>query len=166
VRHVLFALPLLLALVGCRVEEPAIGPDGEAQRRVAPAFEIEALDGSTVRLEDFRGRSVVIDFWATWCAPCVFQIPVLNAYQAAHPDVVVLGVAVDVDGREAVAPFAEEHGIAYPVLLGDEGLAQAYEALGFPSLYVLTPDLEIDSVHVGIVDGAGLAEAVRAARGS
>ena len=99
-----------------------------------PAFELADLHGKTVRLADFAGRTVVIDFWATWCVPCDEQIPVLNAFHKspAGRDVALLGIAVDAGGREVVAPFAAEHGIAYPVLLGDESLAFDYGATGLP----------------------------------
>ena len=104
---------------------------------------------------------MIIDFWATWCAPCVQQIPVLNAFQAAHyGEVAVLGIAVDSRGIEAVAPFATEHGIQYPVLLGDESLAQEYGAFGFPSLYVIAPDGSIAANHVGVISEEELEEAL------
>ena len=111
---------------------------------------------------------MIIDFWATWCAPCVEQIPVLNAFQAAHyGEVSVLGIAVDGRGIEVVAPFATEHGIQYPVLLGDESLAQEYGAFGFPSLYVIASDGSIAAKHVGVITEEELEEAlVAAAAGS
>jgi thiol-disulfide isomerase/thioredoxin len=119
-----------------------------------------------VRLADFAGRTLVIDFWATWCIPCKQQIPVLNAFaSAAGADVAVIGIAVDADGREVVAPFAAEHAIAYPVLLGDESLAFDYGAPGFPALAVVDPHGRIDSLHLGVIDRAALDAAVAAARG-
>lgn len=108
----------------------------------------------------------MIDFWATWCEPCLAQIPVLNAfYREQGPDgAVVLGIAVDADGREFVAPFAAEHAIAYPVLLGSERLARDYGAPGFPSLAVVDGAGRIDSLHLGVSTREELAAAVAAAR--
>ena len=107
-------------------------PGGGARREPAsrpPTWTLEDLAGGSVSLAELRGRPVVIDFWATWCAPCEFQIPVLNQLDERYGDrVEVVGIAVDADGREAVAPFAAEHRIAYRVLLGDEDLAQRYGA--------------------------------------
>ena len=118
-----------------------------------------------MRLADFAGRTLVVDFWATWCLPCKQQIPVLNAFAAAAgPDVAVIGIAVDADGREVVAPFAAEHAIAYPVLLGDESLAFDYGAPGFPALAVVDPHGRIDSLHLGVIDRGALEAAVAAAR--
>jgi len=117
----------------------------------APDFTLLDLDGQSMGLASLRGRPVVIDFWATWCAPCVHQIPVLNSVHARYGDrVVVLGIAVDVAGAKAVAPFAADHDIRYRVLLGDESLAQRYGAPGFPSLYVIGPGGGIQAAHVGV----------------
>ena len=132
----------------------------------APDFVLETLGGESLALDSLRGQTVVIDFWATWCPPCVDQIPVLNRFAAerSHQPVRVIGIAVDAEGREVVAPFAAEQEVAYTVLLGDESLAQRYGALGFPALFVVTPDGEIDSVHFGLISLDELREAVDDAR--
>jgi thiol-disulfide isomerase/thioredoxin len=156
---ILLLAALLLALA-CRVEN-APGVGGEEDGARAPAFTLPDLLGNETSLADLRGRPVIIDFWATWCAPCVQQIPVLNAFQAAHyGEVSVLGIAVDSQGIEVVAPFATEHDIQYPVLLGDESLAQEYGAFGFPSLYVIAPDGSIAANHVGVISEEELEEAL------
>jgi thiol-disulfide isomerase/thioredoxin len=150
------ALAALLA-VGCRVERGV-------EARPAPDFALPDLAGATVTLEALRGKPAVIDFWATWCAPCEFQIPVLNAFHERHAGrATVVGVAVDAGGREVVAPYADERGIRYRVLLGDEALAQRFGAIGFPTLFVLRADGTIDSTHMGLVDPDELEAAVEAA---
>jgi thiol-disulfide isomerase/thioredoxin len=136
--------------------------EGSEAAPPAPPFTLQDLEGHEVSLSDYAGRTVLIDFWATWCAPCARQIPVLNEFLADHPDagVAVLGVAVDAEGSEVVAPFARVHQIAYPVLLGDERLARRYGAPGFPALAVVSPDGHLDSLHLGLIKPEELEEAV------
>lgn len=157
--QVALAVSSLLGAAGCVAEEPAVaGP--------APPFELPALDGATVSLAGLAGGVVVVDFWATWCEPCKQQIPVLNDFQRRHPDVAVLGVAVDAGGRDVVAPFAAEHEIAYRVLLGSESLAREYGVPGFPALVVVDAEGRLDSLHLGVVTPEDLEAAVAQARRS
>jgi thiol-disulfide isomerase/thioredoxin len=115
---------------------------------------------------------VILDFWATWCPPCEFQVPELNAFLEAHrgePDVEVWGISVDTDGTDVVGAWAEEKGVRYRILMGDEDLARRYGALGFPTLIVVSPDGSVDSRHVGIIEiddlEAALAEQRESAAG-
>jgi peroxiredoxin len=142
-------------------------PDGGG---AAPDFALPDLQGRTVRLSELRGKAVVVDFWATWCPPCLFQVPELNAFWKKHRDagdVAVIGVAVDAEGAAVVAPWVEEQGVEYTILLGDEGLARRFGAQGFPTLALVRPDGTLDSLHVGLVEVAKLEELLaplRAAR--
>jgi thiol-disulfide isomerase/thioredoxin len=165
----LAGLALALALVaGCErvAPAPADGAPGPlpaapaAQPFAAPAFSLPDLAGGEVALAELRGRPVVIDFWATWCAPCERQVPVLNEFHAKHGErIPVLGISVDADPN-AVPAFVAEHEIRYRVLLGDEGLARDFGALGFPTLYVVRPDGSVHSSHVGVVSPEALEAAV------
>jgi len=158
-----FAL-LVLAPAGCT--DPASAPARDAPgEAAAPGFTLPDLAGREVSLASLRGRVVVIDFWATWCAPCVFQIPILNEFWAAHrgDGVEVLGIAVDVEGAEVVRSFVEEHGVRYPILLGSESLARDFGALGFPTLFVVGRDGRIETVHTGVIDAETLEAAVASA---
>ncbi len=169
-------LTVLLALHGCSdapvggvaASAPQDGQggaptDADPNARLAPDFELESLSDERVRLSELRGKTVVIDFWATWCPPCEFQVPELNAFYEAHKqdgDVEVLGISVDVDGAEAVSGWVGEKQVRYKVLLGGEDLARRYGALGFPTLYVVAPDGTVDSEHVGLIEAGDLEAAL------
>jgi cytochrome c biogenesis protein CcmG/thiol:disulfide interchange protein DsbE len=151
VRRALAIALLGAALAGC---DPPFDPPPAAAatvREPAPEFTLESLDGSQVSLASLRGKPVLVDFWATWCGPCEDTIPVLVEFQRKYTGRVhVLGVSVDWE-RDAVAPYAREIGMNYPVLYGDEGLAIDYGAPGFPTLYVIDAQGQIASAHVGVM---------------
>jgi thiol-disulfide isomerase/thioredoxin len=159
---VLAALLALLAACGRGEPQGATAARAPAEAPVpAPDFTLRDLAGGEVALAALRGRPVVIDFWATWCAPCERQVPVLNAFHEKYGDrIPVLGIAIDAGGAAAVGPFVARHALRYRVLLGDVGLAQAYEAFGFPTLFVIGPDGAIHSSHVGVVTPEALESAV------
>jgi peroxiredoxin len=151
---------LALVWLGCAAEERSTCPgsakaDQRGRGTPAPDFTLPDLQGKPVRLSDFRGKAVIVDFWATWCAPCVFQVAELNRLKEAHResgDVVVIGVSVDVEGPAVVAPWAEEHGVEYTIVFGDEELAAEFGVFGFPTLVVVSPEGELDSRHVGLIE--------------
>ncbi|MAJ58820.1 MAG: hypothetical protein CBC48_01970 [bacterium TMED88] len=126
----------------------------------APDFELAPLGGGErVQLEALRGQTVVLDFWATWCAPCVRQVPPLNAVfdlYRQRGDVQVFGISVDLDGLEVVQEWAAEQGVRYPILMGGEDVAHRYGALGFPATFVVDPEGRIRQRHVGVVTAEDL----------
>ncbi len=155
---------LLVSWVGC---SPEGSKDARAELRPAPDFTLEELAGGQVSLADLRGKTVVLDFWATWCPPCEFQVPSLNAFYDAHrddSDVAVYGISVDTEGREVVDVWVGEKEVRYPILLGGDDLARRFGAVGFPTLIVVAPDGSVHSQHVGLIEIDELEEALAAQR--
>ena len=108
----------LLLVLGCSPE-----PSAPLSFPAAPEFSLQRLDESleSVRLSDLQGKTVVLDFWAIWCVPCIDQVPALNAFYEAHaedPDVAVFGVSTDLTGVESVREWVKEQGVRYPILVG------------------------------------------------
>ena len=97
--------------------------------RPAPDFELKDLSGKTVHLSDFRGKAVVLDFWATWCPPCLREIPIFVEMQREYgpQGLEIVGIAMDDDATPAsIGSFAQRQQINYTVLLGRESVADAY----------------------------------------
>jgi peroxiredoxin len=134
-------------------ENPADPDDREAIGKEAPLhFTMPDMHGRDVRLASFKGRVIVLNFWATWCAPCRVEIPDLVAVQAAYgDDLVVLGVSID-DTVDALEPFVEEFQMNYPVLLGlgREDLQDAYGVWGLPVSVVIDRNGVITMKHSGL----------------
>ncbi len=155
---VLLGAVLAGAFLYRQLQEPV--PVGEpASRSPMPlpddvAFTLPDLDGNPRELSEWSGTARLVNFWATWCAPCRREIPLLKEIQAEHgPDrVQVIGVAVDF--RDDVLAYAETAGFNYPVLIGEEEAVAAVEASGFefvglPMTMVLSPEGALLKMHMG-----------------
>jgi peroxiredoxin len=126
-----------------------------ATDRNAPDFTLKTLDGPNLRLQEQRGRVVLINFWATWCGPCRQEMPHLNRlydkYRAAG--FTLLGVNIDEDGRNA-AGVASKLGLRFPVLLDtDKKVSRMYDLGTMPSTVLIDRDGRVRFVHLGYKDG-------------
>src|SRR5260370_26726028 len=95
---------------------------------VAPDFSLESLEGKTMRLSDFHGKVVLLNFWATWCVPCKIEMPwfVELKQKYGSQGLQVVGVAMDDASKEDIAKFARDMGVNYPVLIGKEAVGDSY----------------------------------------
>ncbi len=124
--------------------------------RPAPDFALNNLADEKVSLKNFRGNVVLLDFWATWCKPCVKSMPVLQKLhdQFAPKNFIVLGISTDEDGKKKVEPFIKKHQIAYPILLdAEENPAwEAYKVKVIPLMFLVDPKGQIVRQWVGEAD--------------
>ncbi|HUP97955.1 MAG TPA: TlpA disulfide reductase family protein [Usitatibacter sp.] len=130
----------------------------------AAAFDITDTQGKRHRLADYQGRWVVLNFWATWCVPCIQEIPEIAEFHKAHPRVVVIGVATDADDAAKVKRFAQKTGHDYPLVLADPGVEkQLGEPRALPSTRIFDPTGKVTYDRAGRVSRKSLEEATRSA---
>jgi peroxiredoxin len=111
----------------------------------APDFTLESLDGDALTLSDLRGQVVVIDFWATWCSPCVEALDYLQQIHEQYADQGVVVLAIDIEEtREEIAPFVADHGYTMTVLLDrDSRVSERYGVQGIPHTLVVDREGEL-----------------------
>lgn len=136
------------------------------QVQAAP-FTLTDTAGATHALADYRGKWVVVNVWASWCAPCLAEMPELEALSRGRGDLVVLGLAADGLDARRVDQFAQRLGVSYPVIAGDEQALRQFRLRAFPTTVVYNPQGEQALVKEGRVTRAeieGLIAAAQAAR--
>jgi thiol-disulfide isomerase/thioredoxin len=122
-------------------------------RKMAPDFTLNDSIGKPVTLSEFRGQVVLVNFWATWCAPCRVEIPLLVGFQQAYRDrgFVVLGIALDEDGWNVVRPYADAKEINYRVMVADDKISDVFGGLkAVPTTVIIDKYGRIAATHIGL----------------
>jgi cytochrome c biogenesis protein CcmG/thiol:disulfide interchange protein DsbE len=130
-----------------------------AQGQPAPDFSLQQLNGHPLRLADYHGKVVLLDFWATWCVPCREETPHLVELQKKYgaQGLQIIGVSMD-DGPEPVREFSQHFQINYPVVMGNADIGRLYGGiLGLPIVFVIDPAGRIYKKHIGAT-AAGVLE--------
>jgi thiol-disulfide isomerase/thioredoxin len=131
---------------------PHYVPKSQSEMSVAPDFTLPTTDGKTLSLNDYRGKIVILDFWATWCGPCRRSIPDLIEISNEYKDkIAVIGVSVDRDTRPDVVPFIKNMGINYPIVYGNGKVYDSYGGIqAIPTAFVISPQGKIVKRFVGL----------------
>jgi peroxiredoxin len=144
-----------------------------ANRKAAPAFQLITEDGTKMRLSDYRGKVVLLDFWATDCGGCVLEIPSFIDLQKEYKDkgFAAVGVSMDIsyeglkNADEAwgkVRPFMAKHGVNYAIAMGDDAVSKAYSLDAFPATYLIDKSGRIAGSYVGfLVDKDSVAKNIK-----
>jgi cytochrome c biogenesis protein CcmG/thiol:disulfide interchange protein DsbE len=161
----------LLILAGCSspgtVRAASVKPVKD--RKPAPDFTLKDSMGKAVKLSDYKGKVVLLNFWATWCGPCKIEIPWFVEFEQKHKDqgFAVLGVSMDEEGLEVVRPYLEETKINYRILLGTDSVAQLYGGVdSLPTSFLLDREGRVASVHVGLVSKSAYQNDINSLLGS
>ncbi|MEE8330063.1 MAG: TlpA disulfide reductase family protein [Thermodesulfovibrionia bacterium] len=131
-----------------------ISASDEKPYKKAPHFTLSDIKGKSVSLSDFKGKVILIDFWATWCRFCRLSIPMFASLYDEYRDkgFEVIGIALEYDGGKKLKIFAKENRIPYTLLVGSEKLARKYLAFGVPTRFLINRKGEIVKRFIGVSD--------------
>ena len=138
------------------------------KNQMAPDFALQSLEGKTVHLTDFRGKAILLNFWATWCEPCKIEMPWFVELQKRYgPEgLQVVGIAMDDASEKEIAEFAKKMGVNYPVLIGKESVGDAYGGVPYlPLSFFIDRNGKVLSKVPGLKSRSDIEENVKKALG-
>jgi cytochrome c biogenesis protein CcmG/thiol:disulfide interchange protein DsbE len=135
-----------------------------ADRKPAPSFTLKDQKGKPLTLSDYRGKVVLLNFWATWCHGCQTEIPWFAEFQKKYADqgLAVVGLSMDKDGWKSVTPYLREKKLNYAIGIGNDALAKQYGLDNMPLTILIDKDGKIAETHSGVVDRAGIENDIQA----
>ncbi|HKT29264.1 TlpA disulfide reductase family protein [Dyella sp.] len=150
-----FASSLLLAAVLLAAPVHAAMP-------AQPSIKVTTLDGKPYDLAAERGHWVIVNFWATWCVPCIKELPDISQFVKTHPNVRAIGIAYDDTDPSDIRAFLDKHPVSFPVaqVTMDKPLKDFDEPLGLPTTYLIAPDGKVAKHFTGPVTSALLSAAI------
>lgn len=167
--RILFSLSIAILLMACdtakeqpsnntstaqTASETAGAQNNEREFKDAPDFTLTTMEGEEFTLSDRRGRIVVLNFWATWCAPCRKEIPdFMELHEELNDDgVLFAGVSLDEEGWEKVRPYAEDMGINYPIMVDDGSVSREYGPIrAIPTTFIINKKGQVEYVAPGML---------------
>jgi len=150
-KRLIISISVLLLLVSLS-PVPTFAAESEVVGKPAPSFTLRDLNGKNVSLSDFKGKVVILDFWATWCPPCVVEIPhFIELYeQYKVQGLAMVGISVDREGTSVVKSFVQKYQVNYPILMTDSQVQKAYGNIpAIPTTFVIDPAGKIQRMYVG-----------------
>jgi peroxiredoxin len=119
----------------------------------APAFDLTSLSGEQVYLEDYRGQVVVLNFWATWCAPCRLEMPAFQSRSTLYPDEIVVVAINNAEDPQDIQTFVDELRLDFEILLDpDAAVQRLYLVRGYPTTFIIDQEGVIRVQHVGLIN--------------
>lgn len=136
-------------LINQRISKPSLGLEIGLS---APNFKLYTYDGELINLYDMLGMPVIINFWATWCAPCIVEMPILQErYDRYDPNLIIFAVNAG-EAKSAVQKFVEDNSISFPTLLDPSEIVQKlYSIRAYPTTYFIDQNGVIQAIHIGIL---------------
>jgi peroxiredoxin len=142
---------IFLVTLSCSEKEPVLPEVGNK----APSFTLKDIDGKSVSLSDFRGRIIIVDFWATWCHACKESSQELDRVYRKYKDrgIIILGISIDRgdDSIEKVRFFAERYKLSYPMLMDDREINKKYAVTHIPTTFILDKNHVIRKIFIGSI---------------
>jgi len=149
----------MAVLIGCVLNTPVVADPALVQQ---PQLQVKTLDGSEFELSKQRGKWVIINFWATWCSPCIKEMPDISQFVTKHTNVIAIGLAYEDTEKSEIEAFLKAHPVQYPIAQIDTYKPpKDFEVpRGLPLTYVIAPDGRVAKCFVGPVTASDLEQAI------